>query len=66
MATNSKSSKASKFSKLVKPMKIEALTDAIKDEIDSLHDIAPKLRVEAAKDLAAYIQLHFIDYPEGA
>lgn len=58
MATNSKYNS----NKLVNAAKIEALTDAIKDEIDSLHNFTPKLRLEAAKDLAAYIQLHFIDY----
>ena len=46
--------------------KIEELTDEMKDSIDQLHNIAnPKRRLEAARELTEYIQLHFIDYPEG-
>ena len=47
--------------------KIEELTDEVKDSIDQLHSITnPKRRLEAARDLAEYIQLHFLDYPEGS
>lgn len=48
-------------------LKIEELTDDVKDSLDQLHNIAnPKRRLEAARDLAEYLQLHFIDYPEGS
>jgi hypothetical protein len=46
-----------------KATKAEMLSDEIKDAIDSLHDIKnKKKRVEVAKDLIEYIQLHHIDY----
>lgn len=42
--------------------KIDELLDEIKDEIDSLHDIASiKRRRDAARDLIEYIQLHHLD-----
>lgn len=44
--------------------RIDTLINEIKDEIDRLHDIAnPKRRLEAARDLIEYIQLHQVDYP---
>lgn len=43
----------------------EARIDDIKDEIDALADIDPKRRLGAARDLIEYIQLHYIDHPEG-
>jgi len=42
--------------------KIDALLDDIKDEVDGLANIAnPRRRVEAARDLVEYINLHHID-----
>lgn len=42
------------------------LADEIKDEIDRLHEIkSPKKRLEVARDLIEYIQLHHVDYREG-
>jgi hypothetical protein len=47
--------------------KIEELTDEVKDSIDQLNDIATtKRRLEAARELTEYIQLHFLDYPYGS
>lgn len=46
--------------------KIDILIDEIKDEIDRLHDIAnPKRKIEAARDLIEYIELHHVHYQEG-
>lgn len=57
--------KTSQPKKLRNLLKIESFTDDIKDEIDRLTEIAhPKRRLEAAQDLVAYLNLHFIDYPE--
>lgn len=44
--------------------KIDTLIDEIKDAIDRLHEIAnPKRKLDAAKDLIEYIQLHQVEYP---
>ncbi len=44
-----------------KPKQIEALLDDIKDEIDTLHDIrSKKKRIEAARELIDYIELHHL------
>ena len=44
---------------------IEKLADDIKDEIDSLNDIVdPRRRVEAARELIAYIEYTIIDLAE--
>lgn len=52
--------------KPVQLSRVEKLADEIKDEIDRLHEIkSPKKRLEAARDLIEYIQLHHIDYREG-
>ena len=46
--------------------KIDTLIDEIKDEIDRLHEIAnPKRKIEAARNIMEYIQLHHVDYQEG-
>ena len=48
----------------LKTAEIAALIDTIKDEIDRLHEISgPKRKLEAAKDLVDYINLHHIEYP---
>lgn len=45
--------------------KIDTLIDEIKDAIDRLHEIAnPKRKLDAAKDLIEYIDLHHVQYPE--
>jgi hypothetical protein len=42
---------------------VETLVDPVKDEIDHLlHSIrSPKRRLEAARDLIDYLQLHYVD-----
>lgn len=42
--------------------KIDTLIDRIKDEIDRLHEIAsPARKLEAARDLMEYINLHHLE-----
>jgi hypothetical protein len=41
----------------------DKILDQIKDEIDCLHEIKNrKRRLDAARDLIEYIQLHHVDY----
>jgi|HubBroStandDraft_2_1064218.scaffolds.fasta_scaffold297238_1 hypothetical protein len=55
-----------KTSKIQTRVTADKLVDEIKDEIDRLHEIrSPKRKIEAARDLIEYIQLHHVDYQEG-
>jgi len=55
-----------KTSKIQTRVTVEKLVDPVKDEIDDvLHAIrSPKRKLEAARDLIDYIQLHYVEYPE--
>jgi hypothetical protein len=44
----------------IKPTRLEAILDSIKNEIDTLHDIKhEKQRYEAARELVDYLELYF-------
>lgn len=45
---------------------VEKLVDPVKDEIDGVLNTirSPKRKVEAARDLIDYIQLHYVEYAE--
>lgn len=57
-----------KYLKIQTRVTVEKLVDPVKDEIDhTLHAIrSPKRRLEAARDLIDYLQLHYVDYQDGA